>query len=125
MIKPLMEKIYLLREDKLELGIDIEINDRFKLNRADSFIKNNFTVKEIEYAYTKKNPEMYLCGFFCAKEAIVKTINHPILFKYIEILHNNRGKPLVSIRNKSIKDYQFLISISHCKCHSVAAVLRL
>ena len=109
---------------KMEIGIDIESVERFKLDRKNSFLINNFSERELDYAFLRPNPESSLCGFFCAKEALIKTLNEKrLLMKDIEISHNNLNKPEIRILNKTGNN--FLLSISHCESYSVAVVIRL
>ena len=112
------------QEVKMKIGIDIEKIDRFKLDRKNSFLINNFSEKELDYAFLTSNPESSLCGFFCAKEALIKTINeNRLLMKDIEIIHNTSGEPKIRILKET--DKKFLLSISHCESYSIAVVIRL
>jgi len=107
----------------MEIGIDIELIERFNLKKDDPFINSNFTKNEIDYAYSQAKPSQHLCGFFCAKEALIKTVKTQILFKFIEINHFNTGKPFIVILKKELKDKNFLLSISHCNKYSTAVVI--
>lgn len=106
-----------------DIGIDIEDIKRFKLSRNNRFILNNFTRNEIEYSYSKANPEKHLCGFFCAKEALLKTIKKDYLLKNIEVTHQKSGKP--SIRILKTNKHKFKLSISHAKDYGCAIVIML
>lgn len=104
-------------------GIDIERINRFRLKKNHEFIKNNFTKKEIEYAYSKKNPEATLCGIFCAKEALIKTMkNQAILLKNIEVTHDKKGRPNIKLLNKKIK-IRSSLSISHAGEYAIAIII--
>jgi len=110
----------------MKIGIDIEKIERFNLNRGDSFIENNFTKDEINYAFSKKMPEATLCGLFCAKEAIIKTLDkQDILLNEIEISWNSEGKPSVKfLKGRYLEDSKFSISISHSGEYATAIALR-
>jgi len=104
----------------MEVGIDIQRIDAFKdfeENRA--FYEKVFSKAEIEYCMKKKDYKSCFCGKFCAKEAIMKTLNQDTLIGDIEILNMPSGKPYVKIKSveKDIK-----ISLSHSKdsCVGVA-----
>ena len=105
----------------MEIGTDIEKVARFKLAKNSPFLNTHFTKNELEYAYSHTKPEMHLCGFFCAKEAVNKTLSKSVLLKNIEVSHEKSGRPLVKIKGK--KD-SFLLSISHCEEYAVAFVVR-
>jgi phosphopantetheine--protein transferase-like protein len=108
----------------MDIGIDIAEVKRFKLKRSNSFLKNNFTSEEIEYAFSKENPEISLCGIFCAKEALIKALsNQTILLKDIEVRHLSNGKPYFRIIKK-LKNNNFILSISHEKRYAVACVIK-
>ncbi len=107
----------------MEIGTDIEEIKRFKLKKSDSFVKNNFTASEIEFAFSKENPESSLAGFFCAKEAVIKTLERQdILLNQLEIQHNSKGKPILRILKAGFSD-KFSISIAHCKYYAIAMAL--
>jgi len=107
-----------------DAGIDIENIKRFKLNKNNRFILDSFTRNEIEYSYSKANPEEHLCGFFCAKEALLKTIeNGSYLLKDIEITHLKSGKPVIKILKTN--KYKFMLSMSHTKEYGCAIVIML
>ena len=109
----------------MKIGIDIEETERFKINKEDSFNKKVFTDAEINYAYKKSKPWIHLCGFFCAKEALKKTIEFSGLdYKEIEILHKENGKPIIKILNPKINSLKFEVSISHCNLYAIANVIQ-
>ena len=111
------------------VGIDIE-----KINRFEHWTKEGyariFTDEEISYAMQFENYLERFCGFFCVKEAFIKAIDDDsIVYKEIEVLHTDTGKPyikrteyineLLKGKHKSTID----ISISHCKEYAVAIVI--
>lgn len=108
----------------MDIGIDIEEVQRFQnLKKRDEFILKNFTKNEIEYAFSKTKPAIHLCGFFSAKEALLKTVNSKIPMKNIEIIHNKKGKPKINILKNKFNN-NFKISISHTDKLAIAQVLR-
>ena len=85
------------------LGIDIEKTSRFNLSKDETFVKENFTQNELEYAFKKSNPALSLCGFFCAKEAVIKTLdNQAIKLNEIEITHEKKGHPKILFLNNNV-----------------------
>lgn len=111
------------------IGIDIEKINRFE-HWTDEGYSRIFTDNEIKYAKSFENSLERFCGFFCAKEAFVKALDDDgIVYKEIEILHTDSGKPYIN-RTKFI-DFilrekhknQIDVSISHCKEYAVAIVL--
>lgn len=110
----------------MNIGIDIEQVQRFKLDREDTFIQNTFTPQEIAYAYSKEHFDATLCGLFCAKEALIKTLDaQDILLNEIEILKNDYGKPMAKILKQNFADKsRFTVSISHSGEYATAVVLR-
>lgn len=104
----------------MNIGIDIIENKRLA-NKDMTFIKKILTKKELEIYNDKigKGKIHFLCGRFCAKEAIFKCLNLKSLdFDEVEILNDDLGKPIAYF-----KDYQFKISISHENNYTVAVAL--
>ena len=109
----------------MDIGIDIEKIGRFKLKRDAALIKNIFTKKEIEYCYSKTKPQMHLCGVFCTKEAVKKTMQQKgISLKDIEVTHAKNGKPTVKLHGPKNSKISFLVSISHTDEYAVATAIR-
>ena len=59
----------------MEVGIDIEKNERFK-NVSAHLIERAFTKSEIEYAKKFVNSHEQFCAFWCVKEACVKAFSN-------------------------------------------------
>ncbi len=110
----------------IEIGTDLENIERFKLDKNSSFVKNNFTPNEIVHAFSKDSPHITLCGLFCAKEAIIKTLSkQDILLNEIEINREDSGKPIVKIIKKDFSQKSnFSVSISHSGEYAFAVALR-
>lgn len=110
----------------MEVGIDIEQNDRFK-TVSENFIKRAFTKNEIEFAKKFKNSHEQYCSFWCVKEAVVKAFsNRKLCFQDIEISATKEGRPFI-VLNDTIKAElekagakEIKISISHSKEFSTA-----
>jgi holo-[acyl-carrier protein] synthase len=109
-----------------KIGIDMDKVEKFNLDRNSSFIKNNFTLKEIDYAFSKSSPKETLCGLFCAKEAIIKALDRQdVLLREIEISWDSSGRPIAKILKNGISaEGEFSISISHSGEYAVAMALR-
>ena len=112
---------------KFKIGVDIEKVNRFRLSKDNKFLVNNFTPYELDYAFSRAKPEIHLCGFFCAKEALIKTMeSQAILLKNLEVRHDGRGMPHIQILYKGLKNKdKFLLSIAHCEDYAVANVLKI
>ena len=105
----------------MQVGIDIEKIERFKMMLAEKSQKKIFTQKEMEYfdKFTYKLDHM--AGCFCAKEAVSKALKVGLYGKInpidIEILHEDNGAPYVNTQNKKLQELlcgrAIDISISH------------
>ena len=111
------------------IGIDIEKIARFE-HFLDSGLKRIFSQEEIAYAKKFENKEEHLCGFFCAKEALVKALNDDeLIYNQISIEHEENGKPYIKENDyiKSILEKhnkrKIDISISHCKDTATAVAI--
>ena len=83
----------------MEVGIDIEKNDRF-LNLSEAFLKRAFTENEVKYAYKFKNYEQNLCALWCVKEAVVKAFsNRALPFQQIEVSNTPEGRPFIVLND--------------------------
>lgn len=105
------------------MGIDIVDIERFKklpfLKNKD-FYKKIFSDSEIKYCLKFKYPSSHFGGKFALKEAVKKSINHPLSMKNIKTSHSN-SKPKVSITN--CDNYLFLATLSHESNLAVAVVI--
>ena len=116
------------------VGVDIESIARFK---ESEFIKNKafldkiFTEKELDYSFANKSAAPHLAARFAGKEAVIKALGDMLEFtpdyKEIEILNNEKGIPLVTLKNDKFNEFQAKISLSHCddKALAFAIVTRL
>ena len=110
----------------MEVGIDIEQNERFK-NVSQRVIDKAFTKSEIEYAEKHINKHEILCSFWCVKEAVVKALsNRALNFQQINIKATPEGRPYIEKNEYVINELKKLgmseikISISHAKDYSTA-----
>ncbi len=89
----------------INTGIDIVNINRIRkilLERKTQFYKKIFTPKEIEYISKGGDKPETVAGIFAAKEAISKVLGTGIgmvSWIDIEILHDEKGKPFVSLLN--------------------------
>jgi phosphopantetheine--protein transferase-like protein len=89
------------------IGIDMESAGNLPDSKdyfSDQYYKDNFSVREIGYCSSQKNPKVCFSGRFAAKEAIVKAdnsfLNRP--FFEIEIQISESGRPIIQGFNLSI-----------------------
>ena len=120
---------------KILCGTDIIEINRIKEaieNLGEKFINKVYTKKEIEYCESKnKQKYQHYAGRFAAKEATFKAISEEIKNKYniswkdIEIINNEKSKPIVKLNSKEeIKKIENIdISISHCKEYAIATTV--
>jgi len=116
------------------VGIDIiEIRRIEKAMKFQGFLTKLFTEREREYLMVKDFSFETVAGMFGAKEAVAKALGTGIAegigAQDIEILHDDKGKPYVTLRGKAEaklreKNLSRLeISISHEKSYAVAVCL--
>lgn len=120
------------------LGIGTDIIEIERVNKAvernSNFITRNFSDNEIEHFKLRKFKTETIAGAFSAKEAVSKAIGtgfRGFSLCDIEILRDNLGKPYVKVNEKvekvmkdfSIINYKFHVSISHNKESAIAYVI--
>ena len=104
----------------MNVGIDMEAVERFKLPKSHAFLRGVFTDSELDYAFSRPSPEIHLCGFFCAKEAVRKIKKGKlVLMRHIEIFHKGEGRPIARLK-QGRKFRLFKISISHAGGYAVS-----
>lgn len=109
------------------IGIDIVEIERIEkiAMRQPRFVERILTVAErnIYETLSKRRQLEFLAGRFATKEAVAKAvgtgITHSISWQDIEVLNDERGKPIV---NAPI-DSTIHLSISHSKEYAVAQVI--
>ena len=113
----------------MEIGIDIEQNERFK-HLSTHALERIFTKQELDFAMQYKNYHEQLCAMWCMKEATVKAFsNLKIPFLEIELSHTETGKPEI-VKNQTITTElerlgcsEIKVSLSHSKDYATATVL--
>ncbi|MGD9116741.1 MAG: holo-ACP synthase [Dehalococcoidia bacterium] len=111
-------------------AIGIDIIEIARLEKAiarhgEDFLERLYTADELKL-YRDKLPS--LAGRFAAKEAVIKALGETsgASLKDIEILADDRGKPLVKLHGKARKRAQALglaeiaVSLSHSREYAVA-----
>ena len=124
---------------KVTTGVDIIEVERIKeaiCNMKDSFLNRIYTEEEIKYC-TNSNQMQYqhFAARFAAKEAVFKALSEyinsreDILWKDIEIINEQGGKPKINIdklkKHGLDKLLSIDISISHIKEYAIASVVTL
>lgn len=100
--------------------------------KEESFLNRIFTKNEILYINSRGSQARTIAGLYASKEAVSKALGTGIgqvSFADIEISHDNRGKPYVSIsheKDKLLTDLgisKFDLSISHDGDYAIAFVI--
>ena len=113
------------------IGIDIIEIDRIKkiVCRNKFLISTVFSEDEIEQLINKQDIYSSIAGRFCAKEAFFKCLGTGIeslnMLKLIRILNDKNGKPEIYLNGillEKYKNFEFHVSISHCKSYACAVV---
>jgi holo-[acyl-carrier protein] synthase len=109
------------------VGTDIESVLRFKniLKNKFDYLQHLFYQNELTYCLEQNNPECSLTGLWCAKEAVLKSMN-PIVkinLEDIEIISKKDTYPIVKIQKKLNFNYSISISISHTKEYATATAI--
>lgn len=115
------------------LGVDIIEIDRIKQSidkYGNRFLDKIFTPREQDYCLRFKECERPFAGRFAGKEACVKAlgtgIDKQISWKDIEIVNNEKGKPIVLVGpniERLLGGARLEISISHCKLYAAATAI--
>lgn len=116
----------------IRCGTDIIEISRIKKvieTNEDRFLNRMYTDSEILYSESKKSQKyQHYAARFAAKEAVYKVISDKIdldkfMWKDIEVVKENSGKPMIKIHIdvKGLKDID--ISLSHCREYAVATVV--
>ena len=95
-----------------------------------AFLDRIYTKKEQEYCFSQKDPYPRFAGRFAAKEAVSKAFGcgfgAELSWHDIEILADEKGKPVVHILGKLQKQFaspKVLVTITHCKDYASAVAL--
>lgn len=93
----------------LRNGVDIVKVSRIEemlMNKRESFLRKVFTQTEKEYIEKKRYNPQTVSGIFAAKEALSKMLGTgigKINWKDVEVLHDDNGKPFVSLYGEGLK----------------------
>ena len=100
----------------MHIGCDIVKNKRLE-NKSERFI--DLVLTKNEQKEYKRKGLYYLCGRFCAKEAIMKALPNTKEYNFLdfEVLNNIDGSPYV-VNHDNLK-----VSISHEKNYTVAIAI--
>jgi len=107
-------------------GIDIVDVARIKNsieNYKGKFLNKIFSEEEQSYCFSKANPYIHFAGKFAAKEAVIKSLLSSknikqIGFLNIFILNDDKGTPIVKIKDLTENDIK--VSISHTESQAIA-----
>jgi holo-[acyl-carrier protein] synthase len=109
------------------VGTDIESVHRIKniLNRKYDYLNHLFYKNELDYSLKRNNPECTLTGIWCAKEAVLKSMNPVVKLSLhdIEILNTQESHPKVKINKKLDFEYSISVSFAHTKEYATATAL--
>lgn len=115
------------------LGSDIIEIERMRVSmdrHGLHFLNRLFSQREQDYCYKFKDPTPHFAGRFAAKEAIAKALGTgfgaQLSWHDIEILNNDKGKPVVYFSEAALQRFQnpqILLSISHCTNYALAVAV--
>lgn len=116
-------------------GIGTDILEIRRLNTLIDnikFMSTYYTEKENHYLFEQSNRAETAAAMFAAKEAVSKAMGTGFVGfapKDIEVTHNEKGKPNITLYGKAAVIaqrygiHQFHVSLSHCREYAVAYVL--
>ncbi|MDD3627948.1 MAG: holo-ACP synthase [bacterium] len=114
--------------DILEIERIQKLMDSFGTRFLDKILSDS----EKEYCLSRSNPATHIAGRFCAKEAVIKTLDKLIQkpsFSELEIKNSPEGKPDIYFHKNFIERFPVLneirieLSISHSKTVAMATAL--
>ncbi len=117
--------------------VGIDILEVARIDHSDAFI--NKIAHENEVEYIKSSPcqslqAQRLTALFCVKEAVMKALemgkNSGVVFKDIELCHQENGKPYVKLHGKALEKYNLFfadkkieVSLSHTENYATAIAI--
>lgn len=118
----------------LGIGTDVIEIERIKkiAEKNPRFLERILTKKEKEYCFSSGSKYQSASARFAGKEALVKALGTGFTncsFQDIEILNDEQGKPVVSLKNNALIEFEKLgakeihLSLSHGKDVSIAFVV--
>jgi len=118
------------------LGIGVDIVDNLRIKRLLNlygvrFLNRVFSREEVEYAFSRKHPEIHLAAAFATKEAVFKAIksNTPFNPKEVFLVRTKTGAPEVKVLGKLQEEVSnrgvraLWVSVSHEKRYTVSMVV--
>ncbi|WP_226671380.1 holo-ACP synthase [Metabacillus litoralis] len=113
------------------IGLDIIELDRIRriVDRQPGFIKRILTLNEIEKfaSLSKERKVEFLAGRFAVKEAYSKAlgtgIGEEISFQDIEVINDDKGKPVIKILNDKQEEVSTHVTITHTRQYAAAQVI--
>lgn len=115
----------------MKIGVDVLETDRL-CDVSETFIQRVYTENEIEYVNNFQQRTEHLAGFFCAKEAMLKTLCADIKelsLREVEVCHEACGKPYLKLHGMvkemfdKMEENSIDLSISHSKTVATASVI--
>jgi holo-[acyl-carrier-protein] synthase len=118
----------------LLIGVDIVDIARIKqvINRTPRFLQRVFTVQELDYCFSKKDPYPSLAARFAAREALRKIDNifiKGIGFHDSEVMVDSEGRPQLTLYGEALakardaRIHNLDISLSHSREQAIAVVI--
>ncbi|MBM7606691.1 holo-[acyl-carrier protein] synthase [Metabacillus crassostreae] len=113
------------------IGLDIIELDRIRriVDRQPGFIKRILTLNEIEKfaSLSKERKVEFLAGRFAVKEAYSKAlgtgIGEEVSFQDVEVMNDDKGKPVIKILTEKEVDFSIHVSITHTRQCAAAQVI--
>ena len=117
--------------------IGIDCIDIERVDKSDEFLQKIARDDEIEYIKKSFCESLRLQrtgALFCVKEAVMKALkmkkNSGVVFKDIELCHEDSGKPYVKLHNKALEKFNMCfanrtieISLSHTPIVAMAVAI--
>ena len=117
--------------------IGIDIIDIERVDASEEFLDKIANEKEKEYAmksFCDSLRHQRIGALFCVKEAVMKALemgkNSGVVFKDIELSHEETGKPIVILHGKALEKYNLCfsgkkieISLSHTPIMATAIAM--
>lgn len=107
------------RSNVVGVGIDLVEIERMQraVERSPHFVRRVFSPSEIHYCTYSRRPSVHYAGIFAAHEAVLKALgvgfSQGVGLLDVEVTHNHRGKPMVTLHNRArqIADQQGIIDV--------------
>lgn len=117
--------------------VGIDIIDIERVDKSDEFLNRIANDNEIEYvkkSFCESLRHQRTGALFCVKEAVMKALemgkNSGVVFKDIELSHEESGKPIVILHGKALEKYNNFfkgknieISLSHTPEYATAIAI--